>query len=174
MASTPPVGISNVQTIIDGVSAETGKRICKQVFFDYNCPACRKIQVVNQAHVCNHLTFLRPRHMDSANTHIGVAAYGGASNASHRELYGSALLPRNVFISQTKFDMLKEKPRKDFSEFSKPPDYLYFSIDPSGSSRKRADTEREGNSSDYAIVSMFMYEGAYHVKIYVLFILFSL
>ncbi len=165
MASTPPVGVSNVQTIIDGVSAKTGKKICKRVYFDYNCAACRKIQIGNQAHVCNHLTFLRPRVMNSDNTHIAVAAYGGASNASHRELYGSALIPRNLFISQTKFEALKNKPRKAYSEFVKSPDYVFVSIDPSGSARKRADTEKDGDSSDYATVSMFVSEGVHYVNI---------
>jgi len=165
LVSTPPVGTSNVQGIIDG--CVDGKPICTRVRLDFNCTACLKIQETVPSHQCLHNTHLRNRSTSVADVAKGMAAYSSA-DAGARELYGSALKPRNRLIDADAIKRLRETPRTPCDTLV-PPKHVFVSIDPSGSTRRGNDVANKSNTSEYAIVSVFVCRGVHYVNVYFLF-----
>lgn len=163
IVSTPPVKESNIMDIIHGKDPATGQAMSKYVYLNYNCPACTKIQEKHPGHRCMENEQLRPRFLDARAIVKGRGAYGTSTDAANRELYGSALTVRHVFINPKHIERLRKAERRPFSSFVTSPDYLYISIDPSGSVRKRHVTDSHKRNSDYAIVTVFMAQGVYYV-----------
>lgn len=150
--------------IIHGVDPVTGKRVCKYIYLNYTCRACMKIQEELPGHECDHNAHFRPRHLETRALVRGRAAYGNNTDAANRELYGMAISSRNVFINPEYIEKLRHEPRKPYSSFIKSPEYVYISIDPSGSARRRNDVDNKNTGSDYAIVSAFIDHGVFYVN----------
>lgn len=172
IVSTPPTKESHIMNIINGVDDKTGKPVSKYIYLNYTCRACAKIQTFIPGHECEHNAHYKPRHLESRALVRGRAAYGNNTDAANRELYGMAISRRNVFIDPLYIERLRKEPRKPYSAFMDPPEYLYVSIDPSGSSRRRNDVDSKKKGSDYAIVSAFLDHGVYYVNLCVCFCLF--
>lgn len=168
--STPPVGISNVESIIEG-RLPSGEGICEHVRLDYNCDACRIIQTEFASHRCTHLEYLRNRTTPGAAIMAGRAAYGQDSDGAMREIDGSARICRNAFIDPERIARLKETRRRNLSEFN-PPEFLFISMDPAGAARAKTDVEAKRSHSDYSIMTGFMNEGV--IQVIFFFILFYL
>jgi len=162
MASTPPTGVSGIQTILDGKLPD-GSPICTVVDFEFNCPRCKLIQIDHPEYVCTERFFLRPHIQDSESVMIMRAAYGPDSDAYKREALGSAVMGSHDFIPQEDIKILRETPS---FQTTLAPHYVFISCDPSGSTKHY----REDATSDYALVTAFIEKGSLVVKkIYFLF-----
>jgi hypothetical protein len=167
MASTPARGASGIQQILNGVHEITGRPICKQVDFDFNCPACRKKQVENPAYMCVHRMHLRPHIQSIDMIYIARAAYGVDSDAFRAEMMGSAIIRNHNFIAPEDIAQLRDNDRSVVATedmMRNPPHFVFVSIDPSGSTRSKVD----GETSDYAFVTAFVHQGSFVVIIFLL------
>ena len=172
MASTPARGASGIQQILDGIHEITGKPICKQVDFDFNCPSCRKKQVENPAYMCIHRMHLRPHIQSIDMIYIARAAYGVDSDAFRAEVMGSAIVRNFNFIAPQHISLLRNTDKTTViteDMMQTPPHYVYVSIDPSGSTRSKVD----GETSDYAFVTAFVHKGAFVVNLFTAFFINS-
>jgi len=158
MASTPPTGISGIQSILEGKLPD-GSPICTVVDFEFNCPRCKIIQVDHPEYVCVERFYLRPHIHDSESVMIMRAAYGPDSDAYKREALGSAVVGSHDFIPNEHVKMMRESPSY---QPKMPPQYVYISCDPSGSTKHY----REDATSDYALVTAFIEDGCIVVIIF--------
>jgi hypothetical protein len=150
LASTPPTKESGIQTILDG-EWPPGKKICYCVDLEFNCPACKKIQVTDPSHMCECRLHLRPFQQNLDALMIARAAYGAESEAYRREMLGSACVGMHDFIREEFVQKIRENELVKSSDIKKKPEYVFVSCDPSGASKKEVD----GGESDYAIVTAF-------------------
>lgn len=169
LLSTPPIGVSHVTDIIEGRLPD-GTPICEMTRLDYNCDACRIIQVDMPTHRCLHKEYLRLRKTPGSSIAAGYAAYGKDTDGAMREIDGSSRICRNLFIEPDRLKHLKEANRHLLESFIEP-EYLFISMDPAGAARQRTDIEAKRSHSDYAVVTGFMTRGTMQV-IFFLFFLF--
>jgi len=163
LASTPARGKSGITNIRNGLHPITRKKICTEVDFDFNCPACRRVQADNPSYICVHNMHLRPHSQNMNSVYVAQAAYGANSDAFRAEMMGSSIIRDESFLSKASIERLRnpEISTESIEHFlDKPPHYVYVSIDPSGASRSKKD----GETSDYAFVTVFMWRSVFVVS----------
>lgn len=153
-ASTPEIYENPCEGIING--EYNGEKICEYINFELTCPECRIICEKNQFHVCDHRSGWGSAMRDQEITAISQVAYGN-NDSFQREIMGTQMTSSCRYIPKEYIENL-EAPV--WYTFKKPPDYLFFSCDPNGSSIYWEDAQR----SFYAMVVIAMVDGQAIVK----------
>jgi hypothetical protein len=164
LASTPARGKSGIANIRNGIHPITRKKICREVDFDFNCPACRRVQADNPGYICVHNMHLRPHSQNMNSVYVAQAAYGANSDAFRAEMMGSSIVRDESFLSPASIARLRDPEISVVSVdylMDIPPHYVYVSIDPSGASRSKKD----GETSDYAFVTAFVRNATFVVSL---------
>lgn len=157
MASTPATGVSGIQDILDGTLEKTGEPICEWVDFDFTCPICKEIIVVDETWMCPHRIFWRPPIQSIESVLISRAMYGGAVDAFNREIMGSASMVTDSFIPSDYIDAFRKLPPYVPNGVIR---QVWCSADPSGQTVNFVD----GHTSDYAMVSAYFQDHMYVVR----------
>ena len=144
-ASTPPKGISAMDDVI--AAQLDGNPVCKTVDFDFNCPACKEEQITNPDKFCEHNMHFRSHIFNPHALAVARACFGDHVDAFNREMMGSGLGTGGTFMNTENMQLMRDVRHVD----TKPPRFLWFSIDPSGSSS--ATSTSAANNSYYAMVA---------------------
>lgn len=155
-ASTPEVNENPCEHIIDGEF--NGEKICEYVNFELTCPDCKPICEKNPAHLCDHRPGWRNAMHDPEIIGILQVAIGDA-DSFQREVMGTQMTSSTRFIPK---EYTENMEAAGWYNFKKPPDYIFFSCDPNGSTLNWDDAER----SYYAMVAFAVVEGQVVVTLF--------
>lgn len=158
MASTPANGVSGIQDILDGTLEGTGETICDCVDYDFTCPICKEIFLVDETWMCPHRIFWRPPIQSFESVLISRAMYGRSIDAFNKEIMGTASMISDSFIPSDCIDSFRKLPPFIPQTTIR---QVWCSADPSGQTVNYVD----GHTSDYAIVTAYYQDHMYVVRI---------
>lgn len=143
------------------------KEVCRTVNFEFTCDECKEEQKTNPTKFCEHLMYMRPHIYNMHAIRVANAIFGEDSDAFRREMMGTQAMGMRPLNDPVKVDLIVNG--KKFTPENQP-HYIFVACDPNGASRP----SEIDNTSDYAILSVFLDESRFVVSKFFYFFLFSI